>query len=210
MNTILNEGHSGGLLFALPRVAAFARLVREQPEVCEGHLDGQIAYLPDDFEPTASELRGEQLNWKHMIPPPEPLPGLVAFDESTRVRLLKLTQAKGFHLELDVAYSTMVIAAPERPFFPKLALAVDRASGFVGGFHLSDCQDGDGSASLGRVLQDALQQLGQRPQTIRVQRARVAAMLSKVAKELGIPVLCDAELPALNFTRHGLEQRFSR
>jgi len=206
----VTQAEADTLLFALPRVAAFARLVRAQPEVCAGHLDGQITYLPGDFDPAAGELRGEQLDWHPMLPPPEPPPDLVSFDEATQARLLKLTQAKGFHLELDVAYSVMAVADADRPRFPKLALAVDRASGFIGGCRLSDANDRNGAATLGTVMQNALSQLGHRPETIRVQRARVAVMLSKGAKELGIPVIQDAELSALNSAKEDMERRFSR
>ena len=198
------------LRFALPRVAAVARLVREHPEVWEQHLDGDIAFLPDDFDPAAGELRGEQLDWHPMIPPPDPPPDLVSFDEPTRTRLLKLTQAKGFHLELDLGYSSMAVADMERPRFPKLAIAVDRASGFVGGLRLSEITDRDGAATMGTVLLNAITQSGHRPETIRVQRSRVAAMLSRVAKDLDIPVHLDLELAELNAARQSMEERFNR
>jgi Domain of unknown function (DUF6930) len=206
----VSQAEAETLLFALPRVTALARLMREHPEVWDAHLDGDIAFLPDDFDPALGELRGEQLDWHPMIPPPEPPPDLVSFDEPTRARLLKLTQAKGFHLELDVAYSTMTIADVERPRFPKLAMAVDRASGFLGGLRLSEITDRDGAATLGIVLRDALMQLGHRPETIRVQRSRVAAMLSRVVKELEIPVHQDLELAELNMARQSMEQQFNR
>jgi len=120
-----------------------------------------------------------------------------------------LTQAKGFHLELDVTYAPFPVADKERPRFPKLAMAVDRASGFVGGFRLGDGTDRDGATTLGTVLRDALTQLGHKPEVIHVQCSRVAAMLSQVAKELGIPIKLDAELNALNFARESMERRFT-
>jgi hypothetical protein len=145
-----------------------------------------------------------------MVPPPEPPPELVSLDDATVTGLRQLTRAKGFHLEMDVTYAPFSIAEKERPRFPKLALAVDRNSGFVGGFHLADFTDRDGSVALAVVLRDALMQLGHMPESIRVQRPRVAAMLLNVATELGIAVKCDSELNALNFARESLEQRFSR
>lgn len=198
------------LLFALPRVAAVARLMQTQPRVWDDHCDGDIGFVPDDFDPAAGELRAEQLDWQPMISPPEPTPELVSFDEATLARLSELAPAKGFHLELDVTYSSIVIADADRPRFPKLAMAVDRASGFVGGFHLGDFKDREGAAALGTVLRDALTKLGHRPETIRVQRPRVAAMLSRVAKEFSIPVLLDDELGELNFARQNMEQHFNR
>jgi len=206
----VTQAEAETLLFALPRVAAVARLMREHPDVWNDHLDGEIAYLPDDFDPVAGGLRGEQLDWHPMLPPPEPMPAEVALDEPALRRLLKLPQAVGFHLEVDVTYSSIVIAEADRPRFPKVAMAVDRASGFIGGFRLSEFNDHDGAKALAIVLRDSLTQLGHRPETFRVQRSRVATMLSKVAAGLGIPVRHDAELAELNVARQNLESRFSR
>lgn len=206
----ITQAEADTLLFALPRVAAVARLMRAQPRVWDDHCDGEIGFVPDGFDPATEELRGEQLNWLPMIPPPEPAPDLVSFDEPTWARLRKLTPAKGFHLELDVTYSTMAVADMERPRFPKLAMAVDRASGFLGGLRLSESNDRDGAATLGIVLRDALTKMGHRPETIRVQRSRMAAMLSGVATELEIPVHHDLELAGLNFAPQSMEQDFNR
>lgn len=104
----------------------------------------------------------------------------------------------------------MAVADVDRPRFPKLALAVDRASGFIGGLLLSEITDRDGAATLGIVLLNALTQSGHRPETIRVQRSRVAAMLSGVAKELDIPVHLDVELAELNAARQSIEHDFNR
>jgi hypothetical protein len=185
------------LLFALPRIGVVARLARQKPALWKDHRDGEIALIPD-FDPTADELRAEQIDWQPMIPPPEPQPAMVSLDEEEIAELSKLRQATGFHLELDVAYSPMAIADVDRPRFPKLALAVDRASGFIGGFRLGDFNDPDGAASLGKVLHQTLTQLGARPEMICVQRPRVAAMLRKVASRLGIPLVSNVELTELN------------
>lgn len=148
--------------------------------------------------------------WQPMVPPPESLPERVSLDEAIAARLLKLAPANGFHLELDVTYANFPIADVDRPRFPKLAMAVDRASGFVGGFHLGDFQDRDGARALGVVLQNALTQLGHRPESIRVQRSRVAAMVAYVARALGIPVVQDEALDELNYARESMEQHFNR
>jgi hypothetical protein len=206
----LTQAEAGTLLLALPRVAAVARLMRAEPRVWDDHCDGDIGFVPDDFDPAAGELRAAQMEWQPMIAPPEPARESVSFDEATVARLLTLTQAKGFHLELDVTYSSIVIADVDCPRFPKLAMAVDRASGFVGGFHLGDFKDRDGAGALGIVLRDALTQLGHRPEAILVQRPRVARMVNKVAGQLGIPVVSDVELAELNFARQGMEQHFNR
>jgi hypothetical protein len=178
--------------------------------MCDGHLNGEVAHLPANFDPRGRELRREDIEWQPMIPPPEPPPDLVSLEESVCTRLLNLTQANGIHLELDLAYSNVVVADVEAPHFPRLAMAVERASGFVGGFQLGERHDSAGALALGKVLQTTIEQMGHRPETIRVQRARVAAMLSKIAEELEIRVFQDARLPALNFAREDMKRFFNR
>jgi hypothetical protein len=102
----------------------------------------------------------------------------------------------------------MAVATVERPRFPKLAIAVDRASGFIGGLRLSEITDRDGAATLGTVLLNALTNLKHRPESIRVQRKRVAEMLSRVTTELEIPVHLEVELAGLNVVRQSMERDF--
>ena len=206
----LTQAEAEVLLYALPRVGAFAVLCRDKPGIGEGHELGETPFLQQDFDPTARPLRAEDLDWRPQIPPPEPLPSSVLLDELSQARLLKLPQAQGFHLELAVFYAAMAVRGEERPYFPKTAMAVDRASGFIGGFHMAGAGDPQGADSLAQVLTSALVQLGRRPETLRVQRPRLAQMLSLVAQRLGIPIREEVELPALTFARRSLEQRFMR
>ena len=198
------------LLFALPRAAAVAQLVRRRPRVWDDHGDGEIAFVPADFDPTSGGLRAEQIDWQPMVPPPEPLPEMVPLDDATVARLLKLTQARGFHLEVDVSYFSLAVGDAERPRFPKVAMAVDRSSGFVAGFRLSDSKDRDGAAAMGVIIRDALTQLGSRPEVICVQRPRVAEMLATLAGKLGIPLVANAELTQLNLARESMARRLDR
>jgi hypothetical protein len=202
----VTQNEAETLLFALPRAAALAKLVREKPDLWDDHRDGEIAFLPANFDPAKDELRPRQLDWEPMIPVPEPIPEAVTLDDATTARLLGLRQAKGFHLEIDVTYSPpIVVADVDRPRLPKLALAVDRGSGFIGGFHLSDPKDREGVAALGSVLCNALTKLGARPEVIFVQRLRVAAMLAPIADRLGIPVIQDLELEELSMAKENIE-----
>jgi hypothetical protein len=205
----LTEREAESLLFALPRVAAVAQLVRQQPRLWDDHADGEIALLPVGFDPAKDQLRVEQIEWVPMIPPPEPQPELVSLDETSLTELLKLKQRRGFRLELDVAYSPIIIGDRDRPYFPKFAMAVDRASGFVGGFRLADAQDRAGAVALRTVLRSSLTQLGARPEAILVQRPRVAGMLAELSTQLQITVLLDEQLDALNAARVHMESVFS-
>jgi hypothetical protein len=196
------------LAWALPRVLAVARLAQKKPDLWEWHGDGEVAFIPGNFDPAQDELTADQIDWQPMIPPPEPEPTKVSVDDEAIIELLNLGQAKGFQLEVDVSYSTMAVAGIDRPRFPKLVMAVDRNSGFVGGLQLSESNDTDGARALGAVLHKALKQIGARPEAILVQRGRVGAMLEKLAAQLEIPVVSDANLEALNFARADLEQHF--
>lgn len=202
----LAQAEADTLLFAIPRVATLARLTREHPDLWDDHRDGDIAFLPDDFD----AARGlELIEWQPMISPPEPPVEPVHLSAQQVEALLRLAPAKGFHLDLDVSYARFPIREGGPPYFPKLALAVDRASGFVGGIHLGGGKDRDGAEALGVVLLKSLNQFERRPEAIHVQRPRVAAMLSRVAEELGIEIVHDQELSELNLARQDLETRFS-
>jgi hypothetical protein len=194
------------LLYALPRVGAFASLVRDDPEFGVDLRTGEVPFFPDDWDPVRRPLRAEALDWQPLITPPEPSPIRVSLDDAMLARLLKLPQAKGFHLEIDVFYSPFLVGDGERPYFPKGVMATDRTSGFIGGLRLAPFTDRDAAVTLAEVLVQTLEQLGNRPETIRVQRPCVALMLSSAAERLKIPVWEDAELPALNDARNELEQ----
>jgi hypothetical protein len=198
------------LLFALPRVSAFALLLRDAPETGSSRQMGEVPFLPDEFDPADGSLRAADLQWHPFIPPPDPLPSPVSLDETTLDRLLKLPQAKGFHLELDMFHVPVVIREGERPYFPTAAMAVDRASAFIGGYRLVHANDPDGVTALADVLQSCLQQVHHRPEDIIVQRQRVVQMLAPVARRLGIPIRKEAELSVLTFARERMESQFRR
>ncbi len=201
----LTQAEAELLFYVLPRADAFARLLRERPNVGERRMQGEVPMLPDAFDPAAGPLRPEDLDWQPIIPAPDPPVRECVLDEATVSRLLKLPRTKGFHLELDLFYFVRPVADIDRPYFPKAALAVDRVSGFAGGLKLTESRAHPGAGALAEVLAGAMLKMGHRPETLRVQRGLVARMLAPAAKQLGIPVLEDFELPALNYIRAELE-----
>jgi hypothetical protein len=206
----VTQAEAETLLFALPRVAAVAKLLRAQPQMWDDHCDGQIGFVPDEFDPARTELRPELMRWEPMFPPLEPTPAEVSLSEEVLAQLNRLPQAKGFHLELDVSYAPYPISCEDRPRFPKLALAVDRESGAVVGFRIGELQDSEGAEALAVALREGLKQVGHRPEKIGVQKPRVGAMLEKVVGALHVPLVQVAELPSLNDARESLEQHLSR
>lgn len=104
----------------------------------------------------------------------------------------------------------MAVSEGDRAWFPKAVMAVDRASGFIGGYQLAKSSDPEAVAVLAEVLAGSMQQLVHRPETIRIQRRRMVQILSSVAVRLGISVCQDPELPALNLAREEIAQMFHR
>ena len=76
------------VLFVLPRVAAFATLCRNLPELGENLASDGVPFLPADFDPASRSLRIEDLDWQPPIPPPELPPPLAMLPEATLVGLL--------------------------------------------------------------------------------------------------------------------------
>jgi hypothetical protein len=206
----VTQAEAETLRFALPRVAAVAKLLRAQPRMWDDHCDGQIGFVPDEFDPATIELRPELMRWEPMVPPLEPTPAEVLLSEEVLAQLNRLPQTKGFHLELDVSYAPFPISCEDRPRFPKLALAVDRESGAVLSFRIGELQDHEGAAALAVALREGLSHVGHRLEKIGVQKPRVGAMLEKVAGALNIPLVQVMELPSLNDARESMQQHLNR
>jgi hypothetical protein len=196
------------LIYALPRVSAFAELVRATPGLRVDLVDERAPFLSGDFDPSTRALRSEDLDWRPLILPPEPVVPSLSLNDETVSALLKLPPAKGFHLELDLFYSPIPIGEGERPWFPRTAMAVERASGMIGGYQLGKSSDLPGDGALAEVLVSTIRQVGGRPESIRVQRRRVARMLAEILGRLEIPLREERELAALNSARAQVEERF--
>ncbi|MFO1498189.1 MAG: hypothetical protein U1G07_07320 [Verrucomicrobiota bacterium] len=196
------------LVFALPRVAAFAILCRDTPGLKADLRNGEVANLPEAYDPAAGPLQPADLDWQPEIIPPEPPPVSATLDEATIERLASLPQPKGLQLEVDIFYGPSPVSEGDRPFFPKTSLAVESTSGLIAGFRLGGVTDQEMADNLTGVIQGALVQLGARPERLCVQRQRVAQMLLPLAQTLGISLQEVPRLPALGQVREELMRRF--
>lgn len=206
----LTPAEADTLLFVLPRVAAFAALCRNTPELGENLASDGVPFLSVDFDPAGRSLRIEDLDWQPPIPPPELPPPLAMLPEATLASLLRLPQAPGCHLEMDLFYAPMAVSGEERPRFPKTAMAVDRETNLIGGLRMAESNDPEAVAAVGEVLASTLQQMARRPETIHVQRPRLARMLAPLAAQLRISIERDERLPALSEARDAVMGRFQR
>ncbi len=197
------------LLFAIPRVAALAELCRAKPDLSLDLANGEVAFLPEQFDPAVRPLHADELDWQPEVVPPEPMPPPVVLDETSLQRLARLPQPRGLNLEVDLFYGPSPVSDGLRPYFPKAAMAIEPESEFVGGCKFGGSTEESWVAVFGEVIKGALTQLRARPESFRVQRRRVAQMLLPVAEKLGIRVCEVPELPALNEARADLMRHLS-
>ncbi|MHC1763861.1 MAG: hypothetical protein AB9869_06070 [Verrucomicrobiia bacterium] len=205
----LSQEEAETLLFAIPRVASLAELCRDAPDLSLDLANGEVAFLPEDFDPAVRPLRADELDWQPEMAPPEPMPAPAVLDETSLEKLARLPQPPGLDLEVDLFYGPSPVSDGRRPYFPKAAMAVEPESGFVGGCKFGGPTDEKWAAILGEVIKGALTQLTARPESFRVQRRRVAQMLLPLAEKLGIRVCEGPELSALNEAREDLMRHLS-
>lgn len=205
----LSQEEAETFLFAVPRVASLAALRRDTPDLSLDLADGEVAFLPGDFDPAVRTLRADELDWQPEMAPPEPMPAPVVLDETSLEKLARLPQPRALSLEVDLFYGPTPVSDGRRPYFPKAAMAVEPASGFIGGCNFAGPTGEKWAASLGEVIKGALAQLTARPESFRVQRRRVAQMLLPLAEKLGIRVCECSELPVLNQAREDLMRHLS-
>jgi hypothetical protein len=113
------------------------------------------------------------------------------FDTSS---LMRLPQSPRVVWELSVEYSDAAIGEPPRPFWPKLGLSVDGASGHVLGFKLGG-PDKTAAQIAAECLVDCLQRTQRRPETIALNSVDLIRAVSPLLKSLKTGVLPAKRLP---------------
>ena len=204
----VTQAEAETLLFALPRVAAYAVLCRATPGLGYDLLAEGVPFLKADFDPASRPLRLDDLDWEPPIPSPEPLPPQMTLPEAAVESLQQLPQRQDVHLELDVFYAPAPVTGKDRPFFPKTVMVVERESRLIAGLRMAERTDPEAVETVAQALDGALRQLSCRPETIRVQRPRVAKMIGPLAARLEISVRLEKELSVLAEARDVVMQRF--
>ncbi|HOK76886.1 MAG TPA: hypothetical protein PLW35_04095 [Verrucomicrobiota bacterium] len=202
----LTQAEAEILLYVLPYVRAFSIYLRELAQPNIGVLESGIAFLVEDYDTTKRPMNAGDLKWETMLPPPAMPAEPIVIDSVTLESLRQLPQDTECELELDVSYLAFPCMAPDRPYFPNAALAIERDSGIICAHSCSDNTDRQGKNALSSAFVSALKKLHCRPGAIYVQHQRVADALKSATSELDIELIIDPQLLLLNSVREIFEQ----
>jgi hypothetical protein len=202
----VDEAEARLLLDDLRKAVRFAELVRANLTLFDSRQEREIPFLPaSGTEP----LTLDQLDWHTLLPAPpsvDPPVDIRAFDLPP---LLALPQPPGTAWELTAFYSPTPVGEPPRPFFPKMALGVDAATGMILAFQLGTPDDTMAQAAARGLLQ-SIQASRRRPATIRVDSLNLIRALQPLADVLGAQLLQAKSLPMVAEARRSLEAFSSR
>jgi hypothetical protein len=197
----IDESEARLLLDDLRKSFRFAELLQAQPTLFDCRQENEFPFFPIAV---AEPLTIAQFEWHIVAPIP------LAADQAVDPRdfdlppLLALPRPSGTAWELTAFYSPQPIGEPPRPYFPKMALGVDAASGMVLAFELGTPNKTMAqAAALGLVK--SIQASGCRPVTIRVDSASLFRTLRPMADALGAKLVQVTSLRMAVEARRSLE-----
>jgi hypothetical protein len=197
----IDEAEARLLLDDLRKTVRFAELLRPNPALYSSRQENEIPFfLTSVTEP----LTIEQLEW-HIIspvpPPSDPPVDPHAFDLPL---LLALPQPLQSAWELTAFYSPMPVGEPPRPYYPKIALGVDAATGMILAFQLATPEHTMAQAAA-RGLVQSIQASGSRPAAIKLDSINLIRALQPLASALGVELHQAKSLPMADEARRSLE-----
>jgi hypothetical protein len=156
----------------------------------------------------AGPLRPNQVEWRHwQLPPPAPPPPAPIPVEWAVVRALPLNPRGA--LQFDIFHLSSPVAGSPRPYFPRMALLVDDASGYIYGMEMA-APDRAWDDLVVATWSKAWQAAKSRPATIAIRREEWMPALLPLAESLGIKLKLCAELPFIDEARESLHQFHGR
>ncbi|HWV98608.1 MAG TPA: hypothetical protein VNZ64_02835 [Candidatus Acidoferrum sp.] len=201
----IDEAEARLLLDDLRKAVCFAELLRNNLALFDLRQGNEFPFFPASvIEPLALD----QFEWRTIKTGPslvDPPVDTRAFDLPV---LLALPQPAKTVWELTTFYSPMPVGEGPRPYFPKLALGVDAATGAVLSFQLASPEHTMAQAAA-RGLVQSIQAAGCRPAVIRVDSINLIRALQPLADALGAELLQAKPLPMADEARRFMEA-FSR
>ncbi|MBI2813849.1 MAG: hypothetical protein HYX71_06160 [Opitutae bacterium] len=187
---------------ALLACAELAR--RDEDFFAPNDEDGRVLPTVDIAATLAGSLDANQVEWRHWrLPPPAPPPPPSIRADWAAVRTRPLNPRGA--LEFDIFHLRSPVADSGRPYFPRLALLVDGASGYVYGMEMAPPERAWGDLVVS-TWSKAWQTATSRPATIAIRREEWLPALLPLAEHLGIKVELRAELPFIEEARESLGQ----
>jgi hypothetical protein len=181
----IDEAEACLLLDDLRKAVLFGELLRTNLSLYDSRQETEFPFFP------ASVAE----------PPGDPPIDTPAFDLPP---LLALPQPPKTAWELTAFYSPFAVNESPRPYFPKVALTVDAATGMILAFHLATINDTMGQTAAGSLIQ-AIQASGYRPAVIKMDSINLIRALQPLANALGAKLLQAKSLPMAEEGRRSLE-----
>ena len=197
----IDEAEARLLLDDLRKAVRFAELLRPSPALYDSRQKNEIPFFPASV---TEPLTLEQFDWHIISPAPPPADPPVdphAFDLPP---LLALTQPPQAAWELTAFYASMPVGEPPRPYYPKIALGVDAATGMILAFQLAG-PDQTMAQIAARGLIQSIQSSGSRPAAIKMDSISLIRALQPLADALRVKVAQAKSLPRANEARRSLE-----
>lgn len=197
----VDEAEARLLLDDLRKAVRFAELLRTNLALFNSRRDNEIPFFPASV---AEPLTLEQFEWHTIQPVPPPADPPVDTHAFDLPSLLALPQPPRTAWELTAFYSPTPIGEPPRPYFPKMALGVDAATGIILAFQLGTPEHTMAQAAA-RGLVQSIQASGCRPAAIRMDSINLIHALQPLANALGAELLQEKSLPMANEARGAME-----
>jgi len=197
----IDEAEACLLLDDLRKAVLFGELLRTNLSLYDSRQETEFPFFPASV---AEPLTLDQFEWHTILPVPPPADPPIDTHALDLSPLLALPQPPKTAWELTAFYSPFAVNESPRPYFPKVALTVDEATGMILAFHLATINDTMGQTAAGSLIQ-AIQASGYRPAVIKMDSINLIRALQPLANALGVKLLQAKSLPMAEEGRRSLE-----
>ena len=194
MPWFVDQTEAEQLLADLPRLAAFHELFRQQPNLFDERLPGEIPFLPNPM-PTRPLVVAD-LDWRPLVAAPESNEPFKATEpQLSQLRSLEPVPTSSFEYGCRILPGSSVLENG-RPCYSRIGLLVEHRRGIVLGFELS-LSTVPLSESVGLGLVNALVKNGFLPGKILIDDERLEPILKPLCDSLKVKLTFSKKLEAL-------------
>jgi hypothetical protein len=198
----IDEAEARLLLDDLRKALLFAELLRANVAIYDSRQENEFPFFPSSV---SEPLTLDQFEWHTISPVPLSADLPVDTNAFDLASLLGLAQPPHSIWELTAFYSPMSIGEPPRPYYPKMALGVDAATGMILAFELATPERTMAQAAA-RSLVKSIKASGSRPAAIKLDSINLIRALQPLANTLGIELHRATSLPMANEARLSLSE----
>ena len=197
----IDEAEACLLLDDLRKAVPFAELLRANLAIYDSRQENEFPFFPASV---SEPLTLDQFEWHTISPVPLSADAPVDTQAFDLAPLLALPQPGQSAWELTAFYAPMSVGEPPRPYYPKMALGVDAATGMILAFQLGTPEHTMAQAAASGLIQ-SITASGSRPAVIKLDSVNLIRALQPLANALGAKLLQSRTLPMVSEARRSLE-----